>query len=100
MSVACVVESAETSRPRYRIIYGISLLEVQHSLFTPLHPTIRWVGKMPGGLDRPLCPGERERESLGERRERERKRDRMRESGDVVEFMVTGPAPEVSTASV
>ena len=102
MSVACVVESAETSRPRYRIIYGISLLEVQHSLFTPLHPTIRWVGKMPGGLDRPLCPGERERgRALAkERRERERKRDRMRESGDVVEFMVTGPAPEVSTASV
>ena len=75
MSVACVVESAETSRPRYRIIYGFSLLEVQHSLFTPLHPTIRWVGKMPGGLDRPLCPGERERKPWRKKEERERERE-------------------------
>ena len=37
------------------------------SLLTPLCPTRRWVGMMPGGLDRPSCPGERERE-----RERER----------------------------
>ena len=38
-----------------------------------------WVGMMPGGLDRPSCPGERERERERERRERERESERARE---------------------
>ena len=36
-------------------------------------PKILWVGMMPGGFDRPPCPGGRERE-----RESERERERAR----------------------
>ena len=36
--------------------------ERDRKLLTPLLPTKRWVGTMPGGFDSPPCPGERERE--------------------------------------
>ena len=45
----------------------------------PLSPIISWVGMMPGGLDRPPCPGERERER---ERESEREREHLHSPGE------------------
>ena len=54
-------ERESSSSFRYCILYGLSLPDNLHSLFTPLVPITYRVGKMPGGFDRPLCPEERDR---------------------------------------